>query len=264
MPGPCLKNQYWSTLMSHPLCTWSVTTIVACRPPWRGPGDPAFGHQPDHPGRGALRRPQEKWGPPRTTRMLAFYQEMFDVVPLADDETAAEYGYLHPGRRSSPGSPPARKAVAVTIDLEPDPARITVLLREQVGIDPNDPAIVLDLAAIGITNGTWRNSPLEDWHGEGRIYDGGMLRTNVATTKLVREVLSDHLGEIFDDEDAPLIATEHLADLEADSSDELLMTLFQRLSDPDRVLPDGRTLRQLADEDLGELVDHMDRALGGI
>ncbi len=196
--------------------------------------------------------------------MLAFYQEMFDVVPLADDETAAEYGYLHPGRRSSPGSPPARKAVAVTIDLEPDPARITVLLREQVGIDPNDPAIVLDLAAIGITNGTWRNSPLEDWHGEGRIYDGGMLRTNVATTKLVREVLSDHLGEIFDDEDAPLIATEDLADLEADFSDELFMTMFQRLSDPDRVLPDGRTLRQLADEDLGELVDHMDRALGGI
>jgi predicted nucleic acid-binding protein len=26
--------------------------------------------------------------------MLVFYQEMFDVVSLVDDDTAAEYGYL--------------------------------------------------------------------------------------------------------------------------------------------------------------------------
>jgi hypothetical protein len=37
---------------------------------------------------------KRKWGPPRTSRMLAFYQEMFDVVPLADEGVAAEYGYL--------------------------------------------------------------------------------------------------------------------------------------------------------------------------
>ena len=37
---------------------------------------------------------KRKWGPPRTTRTPAFSQEMFDVVPLADDDTAAEYGYL--------------------------------------------------------------------------------------------------------------------------------------------------------------------------
>jgi predicted nucleic acid-binding protein len=35
---------------------------------------------------------KRKWGP-RTSRMLAFYQEMFDVVPLADEVVAAEYGY---------------------------------------------------------------------------------------------------------------------------------------------------------------------------
>ena len=52
-----------------------------------------------------------------------------------------------------------------------------MVLREQIGIDPSDPFVVLTLAAIGITNGTWRNSPLEDWHREGRIHDGGMLRT---------------------------------------------------------------------------------------
>ncbi len=43
---------------------------------------------------------KRKWGPPRTTRMLAFYQEMFDVVPLADDDTAAEYGYLRASTES--------------------------------------------------------------------------------------------------------------------------------------------------------------------
>jgi predicted nucleic acid-binding protein len=47
---------------------------------------------------------KRKWGPPRTTRMLAFYQEMFDVVPLADDDTAAEYGYL-PASTESVGQP---------------------------------------------------------------------------------------------------------------------------------------------------------------
>jgi hypothetical protein len=40
--------------------------------------------------------------------------------------------------------------------------------------------------------------------------------------------------------------------------------LFEWLSNPDRVLPDGRTLGQLAGEDLDGLVDHMDRAIGGI
>jgi hypothetical protein len=32
--------------------------------------------------------------------MLAFYQEMFDVVPLADEVVAAEYGYLRASTES--------------------------------------------------------------------------------------------------------------------------------------------------------------------
>lgn len=47
---------------------------------------------------GARRR---KWGQSRTTRLLAFYQEMFDIVPLADDDTAAEYGYLRASTESA-------------------------------------------------------------------------------------------------------------------------------------------------------------------
>lgn len=120
--------------------------------------------------------------------------------------------------RDRPGEPgPAQTGPtyggATTTDPDPDSAGIARVLREQIGVDPNNPSVVLNLAAIGITNGTWRNSPLEDWHGEGRIHDGGMLRANVATTKLVRGVLTDHLGKIVGHEGVALTAIEDLADL---------------------------------------------------
>jgi hypothetical protein len=152
----------------------------------------------------------------------------------------------------------------MTSNHELDLARIPAFLRDHVGVDPNDAPAVLDLAAIGITNGTWRNSPLEDWHGAGRIRDGGMLRANVATTKLVRSVLGDHLDDTFADAGEEFIATKDFAALDTDFIDDLFADMFEWLSDPGRVLPDGRTLGQLAGEDLEELVDHMDRALGGI
>jgi hypothetical protein len=152
----------------------------------------------------------------------------------------------------------------MTSNHELDPARIRLLLRDHVGVDPNDAAVILDLAAIGITNGAWRNSPLEDWHGAGRIHDGGMLRANVATTKLVRSILDDHVEDAFADAGEGFFATEDLAALDSDFTDELFVDVFEWLSNPDRVLPDGRTLGQLAGEELDELVDHMDRALGGI
>jgi hypothetical protein len=66
------------------------------------------------------------------------------------------------GRRSRLDS----EEVATTIGRGPDRAGIVTVLREHIGIEPSDPAMVLKLAAIGITNGTWRNSPLEDWHAE--------------------------------------------------------------------------------------------------
>jgi hypothetical protein len=42
------------------------------------------------------------------------------------------------------------------------------------GVDATDLATLLDLLAIGITNGVWRNSWVEDWHAEGRLSDGDM------------------------------------------------------------------------------------------
>jgi hypothetical protein len=45
------------------------------------------------------------------------------------------------------------------------------LLRERVGIDPDKAGPVLDLAAIGLVNGAWRNTCVENWHAEGRLHD---------------------------------------------------------------------------------------------
>jgi predicted nucleic acid-binding protein len=40
-------------------------------------------------------------GPSRATRLLAFYREMFDVVPLADDDIAGEYRFLRASAESA-------------------------------------------------------------------------------------------------------------------------------------------------------------------
>jgi hypothetical protein len=150
----------------------------------------------------------------------------------------------------------------VRSDLEPSGAALRTLFRDNLAVDPDDVGVVLDLAAIGITNGAWRNSPVERWHGEGRIDDGGMLRANVATTKLVRQVL----GEVLLDDvvAGELVDVDQVADADMGLVDELFVALFEALADPDRVLPDGRTLLELARENLDELVDHTDGALGAV
>ncbi|MDU0291481.1 hypothetical protein [Saccharothrix longispora] len=37
------------------------------------------------------------------------------------------------------------------------------MLRHQLGIDPHHVGAVLDVAAVGLVNSAWRNSPMEDW-----------------------------------------------------------------------------------------------------
>ncbi|MFI6694580.1 hypothetical protein ACIBLA_23025 [Streptomyces sp. NPDC050433] len=55
-------------------------------------------------------------------------------------------------------------------------------LRTKANVDPDNLATLLDLVAIGITNSTWRNSCVENWHAEGRLSDGEMMRINSHTT----------------------------------------------------------------------------------
>jgi hypothetical protein len=49
-------------------------------------------------------------------------------------------------------------------------------LRDQAGIDPRSLRPILRLTALGLVNSAWRNTHVEDWHAEGRLHDGDMLR----------------------------------------------------------------------------------------
>ena len=42
------------------------------------------------------------------------------------------------------------------------------LLRERAGIDPGNAGQLADLAAIGLVNGAWRNTCVENWHAQRR------------------------------------------------------------------------------------------------
>ena len=54
------------------------------------------------------------------------------------------------------------------ISPQREAALLEAMLRYQIGIDPGRVGPVLDLAAVGIVNSAWRNSPVEDWHaGDG-------------------------------------------------------------------------------------------------
>lgn len=62
---------------------------------------------------------------------------------------------------------------------------------------PGSGGPVLDLAAVGIVNSGWRNSPVEDWHaGDGPLDDGDMLRINAHTTWRVRQIIRRWRAEV--------------------------------------------------------------------
>ncbi len=94
----------------------------------------------------------------------------------------------------------------------------------ELGLNPDDRAAVIDLAAVGATLVGWRTGPLEDWHSQlsSRISDPELVRASVATTRLVRDALiSQAPPKLFD-------------------------SLVGVLSDLERRLPDGRTLAEIA------------------
>jgi hypothetical protein len=82
---------------------------------------------------------------------------------------------MSPVRATNPSSTPAA-------------ARATIFsAARQVGINRQDRAEVLDLAAVAITRWAWRDSPVEDWHADpdSRIGDPELMRANAATTRLM-------------------------------------------------------------------------------
>jgi hypothetical protein len=122
--------------------------------------------------------------------------------------------FLH--ERSDGGGVPTVPAMEFR---EPTAAEIHDMARRELGlVFANEQGALLDLAAIGLTNGSWRNTLLEDIHagadGGPGISDADMMRFNIATFRTVRAHLS--LDEIAWEE------------------------LLDALTDPERPLP-GRT-----------------------
>jgi hypothetical protein len=126
-------------------------------------------------------------------------------------------------------------------------------LRDTVGIDPGQSRPIVDLAALGLVNGVWRNSPVEDWHaGDGPLSDADMLRINSHTTWRVRRRLRGWLAATGLPADGPA------SDLDKISNDDVLglaRGLFHWFVNPRRKLPTGVTLAQVAG-DLGEYEQH--------
>ncbi|WP_219413451.1 hypothetical protein [Pseudonocardia nigra] len=134
------------------------------------------------------------------------------------------------------------------------------VLRHQAGIDPRHLGQVLDLAAVGIVNSAWRNSPVEDWHAaDGPLTDGAMLRINAHTTWRIREIMRRWRAETGLTPDAP---TATLDDLDVEATDRLAVRIWRWLVNPGRRLPIGTTLAELAGAGLDEFSDHVDATLG--
>ncbi|MEV4452568.1 hypothetical protein [Streptomyces mirabilis] len=133
-------------------------------------------------------------------------------------------------------------------------------LRSQAHVEPDDLNVLLDVLALGITNSAWRNSCVENWHAEGRLSDGDMMRINTYTTDGIRRRLTGWTTE-FGITSASSAALE---EVDGEDADVLAGRLFRWLTNPGRKLPVGMTLGELArtKEDLNEYEDHADRSLG--
>lgn len=109
-----------------------------------------------------------------------------------------------------------------------------------LGVDPDDENTVVGLASVGATSLAWRNSPLEDWHAcpYRRISQGEMMRASVATTRLVRDLIHTRLPGVSR-------VTNTVGDGSV-AATSLFDAAERVIADPQRRLPDGRTLVELA------------------
>lgn len=134
------------------------------------------------------------------------------------------------------------------------------ILRHQVGVDPDGLGPILGLAAVGIVNSAWRNSPVEDWHSQGRLHDGDMLRINAHSSWRVREIVRRWRHDL---RLAPHFRVEQCDVLDHGAVEWLAARIWRWLVNPTRHLPTGGTLAELAGSDLNEYRDHADEAMGG-
>jgi hypothetical protein len=103
------------------------------------------------------------------------------------------------------------------------------MLRERGGIDPGMLGPVIDLAALGLVNASWRNTCVEAWHAGGRMHDGDMMRVNSHMTWRARQILRRWMAENGLAADGPLSA---LDGVPAQDIEWLAVRVFRWLVNP--------------------------------
>lgn len=135
---------------------------------------------------------------------------------------------------------------------------IDQMLREYGRIDPDDLGAVMSLLALGLMNGAWRNTCVEDWNAEGRLHNGDMLRINSHSTWRVGQRVTGWLTETGLSGDS---SSEALERVSFDDAEHLVARLYGWLTNPRRELPTGQPLKDLAGDQISEYEECADMAL---
>jgi hypothetical protein len=135
---------------------------------------------------------------------------------------------------------------------------VVQVLRDQVGIDPRSLRPILRLAALGLVNSAWRNTHVENWHAEGRLHDGDMLRISSHTSWRLDQLLWRWRTRMGIAADAP---AHSLDEITFDDFRWLGGRIYQWITNPGRRLPTGAVLRDVARENLPQLQNDADQAL---
>jgi len=146
--------------------------------------------------------------------------------------------------------------------VEPSPERegelLQQVLRDQVGVDPGQLRPILELTTLGLVNSAWRNTAVENWHAEGRLHGGDMLRVNSHASWRIRQILSRWRTQVGL---APDALAGSLDDIDFADFRWLGGRIYQRVVNPHRRLPTGAMLRDVAQGNLADLENDADQAL---
>ena len=132
------------------------------------------------------------------------------------------------------------------------------VLRDQVGVDPGQLRPILELAALALVNSAWRNTAVENWHAEGRLHDGEMLRINSHASWRVRQILWRWRTQVGL---APDALAERLDEIDFEDFRWLGGRIYQWVVNPHRRLPTGAILRDVAQGNLADLENDADQVL---
>ncbi len=134
----------------------------------------------------------------------------------------------------------------------PDMSQLRRLAGQMLPPAP-DLELITRLAAVGITVEAWRESPVEEWHGEGRMTDGEMMRINSMLTWEVLEHLREWCAECGLD---PGASIDDLEAIECEAFNGLAADLLGWITDHTRVLANYESLGEFAADDLDDLGEH--------